>query len=236
MELARNGHIVKYSAATRVLHWSHAASFAALVVTGFMLYFPPLGFLTVDSWSRLIHRAAALVFIAGPLAYLVARPRAGWKSIKEAFTWSEEDLGWLAAAPGYYFLGDESAMPPQGHMNTGQKLWYLILLVSGSILIVTGIMMWWLKGILSPTIFQWSVFTHAVYFVVVLSMFSVHVYLSVLHPLMRQHGGAFKSMIDGTVTVEYASSHHGRWYEKVRRDEETQKLLAEATAEVTGRS
>ena len=44
-----------------------------------------------------------------------------WRGVKQAFTWGAEDIGWLKAAPSYYFLGDESAMPPQGSMNTGQK-------------------------------------------------------------------------------------------------------------------
>ncbi|MBI4331454.1 MAG: cytochrome b/b6 domain-containing protein [Chloroflexi bacterium] len=215
-----NHRVLKYRVGTRVLHWAHAVSFVALVVTGIFLYLSPLSFLAIDSWSRVIHRGAAILFMLAPAIYLVASWRASWASVKEALTWTTDDLGWVAAAPGYYFLGDESRMPPQDHINTGQKLWYLILLVSGTLLALTGVLMWWLKAVLPAAVFQWSVFVHDIYFIVVLSMFFVHVYLSVLHPLMRQHGGAFGSMVGGTVSVDYARTHHAKWYRRMAESEQ----------------
>jgi formate dehydrogenase subunit gamma len=184
------------------------------MVTGIFLYFPPLSDLARDSWSRLVHRIGALIFVLIPLVYLLTNWKASWRSVKEALTWTWEDVEWVVAAPRYYFLGDESAMPPQRHMNSGQKLWYLIVLVAGTVFVITGAMMWFFKDILPSAFFQWSVFAHDVFFIVVISMFFVHIYLSVLHPLMRQHGGAFSSMVDGTITAEYARTHHGKWYEE----------------------
>jgi cytochrome b subunit of formate dehydrogenase len=44
-------------------------------------------------------------------------------------------------------------------------------------------------------------------------MFFVHVYLSVMHPLMRPLSkGAWASMAYGKVPVEYVMSHHAKWY------------------------
>lgn len=206
--------VLKYAASTRVLHWAHALAFVALAITGAFLYFAPVSFLARDSWSRMIHRGAAIVFVAAPLVYVLAHWRRSWESVREALTWTSEDLGWLAAAPSYYFIGDESSMPPQDHINTGQKMWYLILLISGAAFIVTGIIMWAFKETLPSAVFQWSVFVHDVYFVVVLSMFFVHIYLSALHPLMRQHGGAFSSMVSGTISADYARTHHEKWYRR----------------------
>jgi formate dehydrogenase subunit gamma len=40
----------------------------------------------------------------------------------------------------------------------------------------------------------------------------VHLYLGAFHPRMTE---ALKSMIKGTVSVEYAKSHHGKWYKEV---------------------
>ena len=137
--------------------------------------------------------------------------------IKEAFKWGVDDLNWLQAAPRYYFLGDESAMPPQSEMNTGQKLWFFMLLIFSPIFIITGVFMWFLKGIVPQEVFQLCVFIHDVAFIATFLMFLVHVYLGVIHPLMRQHGGAFGSMVDGTVSAEYAKSHHDKWYRKVSK-------------------
>jgi len=34
---------------------------------------------------------------------------------------------------------------------------------------------------------------------------------------MRKHGGCFRAMVpwDGTVSAEYAESHHSKWYKEV---------------------
>lgn len=209
--------VLKYGVVTRVLHWAHVVAFFALVITGMFLYFPGLSFLAQGSWSRLIHRVAAVIIFLAPVIYLLGNWKSSWESVREAFTWGQDDLAWIAAAPRYYFLGDERAMPPQDHINSGQKLFYLILLVSGFMFVVTGIMMWFLKGVLPSGVFQWSVFVHDVFFIVLVAMFMVHLYLSVLHPLMRKQGGSFSAMWSGTITREYARSHHGKWYDRIAR-------------------
>ena len=108
-------------------------------------------------------------------------------------------------------------MPPQDEMNTGQKMWYTLLLIFSPIFLVTGILMWFFKYSLPSAVFQWSLFAHDVAFIVIFLMFLLHIYLGIIHPMMRQHGGCFSSMVDGTVSVDYAKSHHRKWYEKVAR-------------------
>lgn len=207
--------VERYRRPTRVLHWIHASAFLALVITGLVLFVPGLGILAQDSWTRLIHRIAAAIFIIIPVIYLVTNWKATWVSVKEGLTWGSDDIGWLRAAPLYYFLGDESAMPPQGHMNTGQKLWWLIVLVTGVVFVISGGLMWFGKVALPTGILNWSVFIHDVAFVMVVSMFFVHLYLSTLHPLMA---GVFRSMVDGTVSAKYAKSHHTKWYQEIAKE------------------
>lgn len=212
MELVR-----KYTKPAIVFHWVHTAAFILLVITGILLYFPPAAFLAQDSWSRLVHRIAAFIFVLAPLIQLIANPRTSIESIKKAFTWGKEDFEWVMAMPRYYFLADESAMPPQDEMNTGQKMWLTLLLIFGPIFTITGILMWFLKAFIPSALFQWCVFIHDVSFIVVGLMFLVHIYLGVLHPLMRQHGGSFRAMVNGHITKEYAASHHGKWYQRLNK-------------------
>jgi len=214
--------VEKYRRQTRILHWVHVGAFVALLITGIFLYFPPWGGLAEDNWTRMVHRLGAVVFVLAPIVYMVMNWKTSWESISEGLTWGWDDWGWVSAAPRYYFLGDEAAMPPQEHMNTGQKLWYLILLLFGPVFVITGILMWFFKDILPSGVFMWSAFAHDVAFIVVICMFFVHVYLSVLHPLMRKEGGAFGSMINGTVTVKYAKSHHGKWYDRITKGKAAQ--------------
>ena len=206
--------LVKYSQPARVLHWIHLISFCILFLTGLVLFIPQLGILAQDSWTRLIHRIAVLFFVVAPLIYIPLNWSSTWRGVKKAFTWGAEDMGWLQAAPRYYFLGDESAMPPQDDMNTGQKLWWLITLVFGVIFVITGLIMWFFKEVAPAGLLQWSVFFHDVSFIVAGCMLLVHIYLGVIHPLMK---GAWGAITNGNVTEEFAKKHHGKWYERVSK-------------------
>ncbi len=211
--------IERYRKPTRILHWVNLSAFVVLFITGLILFLPPLASLAQDSWTRLIHRIAAVVFVVGPLVYMVANWKATWHGVKDAFNWGADDIGWLRAAPRYYFLSDEKVMPPQEHMNTGQKMWWFMVLVFGGVFVITGLIMWFFKTIAPAAFLQWMVFIHDIAFIATGCMLFVHIYLSVVHPLMRPlRTGAWSSMMTrGKVSVEYAKSHHAKWYERVAK-------------------
>jgi len=117
--------------------------------------------------------------------------KATWHGVKEAFVWGTKDVGWMLAAPRYYFLSDEAAMPPQGHMNSGQKLWWLMVIVFGAVFLFTGVVMWAFKTTAPSSFLQWMVVLHDIAFITTGAMLLVHVYLSTIHPLMA---GALDSM------------------------------------------
>ena len=203
--------VERYRKPTRILHWVYAGAFVILFLTGLVLFIPQLGFLAQDSWSRVIHRIAAVVFIVAPLIYIPMNLKVTLRGIKDAFSWGREDIGWLKAAPRYYFLADEKEMPPQEHMNTGQKMWWFMVIVCGLIFVITGLIMWVFKTVAPAALLQWMIFVHDVAFIATGCMFFVHIYLSVAHPLMCPlRTGAWNSMARGKVSVEYAKSHHGK--------------------------
>ena len=211
--------VERYRKPTRILHWIHSGAFVLLFITGLILFIPQLGILAQDSWTRVIHRIAAILFVVMPLIYIPMNWKATMKGIKEAFTWGAADFGWLKAAPRYYFLSDEKVMPPQGHMNSGQKMWWFLVLVFGGIFIISGGIMWFGKEGAPTALLQWMVFIHDISFIVTGAMFFVHVYLSAIHPLMGpMKTGAWNSMMgSGTVSAEYAKSHHGKWYQEISK-------------------
>ena len=209
--------VERYRKPTRILHWVHSGAFVLLFLTGLILFIPQLSILAQDSWTRVIHRIAAVVFVIIPLWYLFTNWKASWKSIKEAFTWGADDIGWLKAAPSYYFLGNEKSMPPQGHMNTGQKMWWFLVIVFGVIFVLTGLIMWFLKTTAPAALLQWTVFVHDVAFIVTGAMLFVHIYLGIFHPLMAS---AWDTMVRGKVSAEYAKSHHAKWYEEITKGKE----------------
>ena len=54
--------VQKYSKTARVFHWVHTGAFLLLVITGIFL-FVQAGVVAQDSWSRLVHRIAAVIFV-----------------------------------------------------------------------------------------------------------------------------------------------------------------------------
>ncbi len=206
--------VEKYRKSIRVLHWIHSGAFVLLFLTGLVLFIPGLGFLAEDGWTRYIHRIGAAIFIIAPIIYTILDPASVGRGLKQAFSWGSDDIGWLKAAPRYYFLGDEKDMPPQGSMNTGQKMWWVMVLVFGVLFVVTGLVMWFAKTTASPAVLQWMVFIHDVSFIVTGAMFLLHIYLGVIHPLMTE---AWASMTGGKISTEYAKAHHGKWFEEVSK-------------------
>ncbi|MFC1973798.1 formate dehydrogenase subunit gamma [Chloroflexota bacterium] len=206
--------VERYASSTRWFHWVHASMFLVLGLTGLFLFLPWLGDAAIGGVSRLFHRIAAIIFVVAPLVFLLMNWGRSWAFVKEAFVWSKDDVEWLKAAPSYYFGGDPSKMPPQGHSNSGQKLFWLFSLVGAVIFVVTGIIMWFLKGIVPAGLFQGMIILHDIAFIAVGCFFMVHFALSVLHPKMTE---SMRSMVGGKVSAEYAKSHHGKWYSEVTK-------------------
>jgi formate dehydrogenase subunit gamma len=149
--------------------------------------------------------------------YVLYDWRSVWDFIIEGLTWGKEDLNWLKAAPGYYFGGDPRMMPPQGYINTGMKLYRVAIFGGAAVFVITGFIMWFLKGIVPSVVFQWCLLFHDVTFIIAICMFFLHFQLGVFHPRMDE---SILSMYDGKVSGVYAKSHHGKWYDKIANSDD----------------
>lgn len=209
--------LLMFDTTQRFVHWLHAAAFFVLMATGLMLYIPWFGNSIAQGDGghaiRLIHRIGAIAWALVPIIYVVFDSREWLASMERVFTWSREDLGWLQAAPAYYFLGHEEAMPPQDKFNTGQKLFYLVLIICVVVSGTTGLIMWFGRGVVPAGIFQWSVFFHDLAAIASGSFFLVHFYLSVMHPLMK---GGINGMLFGWMSEEYVKRHHAKYFEELQ--------------------
>jgi len=209
--------VERYTPSARWFHWLHTAAFIELALSGLILFMHWFGFPVtgaVGTWIRIIHRIGAVILIGAPIGFALFNWQRAWYFVKEAFIWKKEDLDWLKAAPGYYFGGDPRLMPPQGYINTGMKLYRLAILFGGLVFIVTGLIMWFFKGILAPAVIQWSLITHDIAFIFAILMLLLHIQLGVFHPRMDE---SLLSIVDGKVSGVYAKSHHGKWYDQIRK-------------------
>jgi len=203
--------IERYQKRTVLFHWIHAGAFLALTITGAVRF---LSALIGDGGGGvgIQHRIAAMIFIVAPLAYCLSDPNASLRFLVRTFSWNRSDLKWFKAAPSYYFGGPATNMPPPGRINTGQKMWQLVILSTSAVFIITGAIMWFLRQNLQPQVYQWILSIHGIAFVVVVIVFLVHIYMGILHPRMR---GSLRSMLDGKITSDYAKHHHPKWYDEL---------------------
>jgi formate dehydrogenase subunit gamma len=225
--VGKRKEVLMFGAGQRFVHWLHTAAFIVLTITGAMIYIPWLGESIARGDGghvvRLVHRVGAIAFMLVPVLYVIFDPKELWADIKRLLTWGKDDVGWFKAAPRYYFLGDEEAMPPQDKFNTGQKIFYLVVAICMGIFIITGLIMWFGKGTVLPSfvvptwVFQWSVFLHDLSMIAYVASFLLHLMLAVAHPLMR---GAIDEMIFGWMTEDYVKSHHPKYYEKIKERSE----------------
>lgn len=206
--------VQRYTKQERWLHWVTAVTWVVLFVTGLFFFVPQFGGGAVGGISGLFHRIAAVVVCGWAAVYFLRNPKSSIEGIKFAFKWGTADVKWAMAAPAYYFFGKEDKMPPQEHMNTGQKLWWLVVLACGSVMVITGALMWFFKEIITPGVFLWASTFHSIGMAALFTFAFIHVYLSVLHPKMK---GIFWSMVDGTVPAHYAESHHKKWYDELMK-------------------
>jgi formate dehydrogenase subunit gamma len=124
---------------------------------------------------------------------------------------------WLKGAIPYYVLGRHEDMPPQPRFNTGERLTAVVMVLGTVTFGITGLSMWFLKGIMPTWLYQVMVLFHDLMFIVTFAMFMVHFYLAVIHPMMWQ---SLVSMRYGVVSESYAREHHTMWYYGEKRAKE----------------
>ena len=207
--------IRRFSTVQQWVHWIYAFSFLLLAITGSFLFVPLFrAFATgiAGEASRFLHRVGAVGAIVAVLMYLIFGYRDLVADLREILPWTREDFKWLVgAATRYYWGGEKGDLPNEGRYNAGQKLNYRIQIVGFFVLLVTGLIMWFGAGRVSPGIFQASIILHDIASVFVIGFFLLHLYLTTLHPMTKE---SITAMITGKVTEEYVKSHHPKWYQQ----------------------
>jgi formate dehydrogenase subunit gamma len=146
--------------------------------------------------------------------------------LKQIFTYSpSRDLKWLIKKNiqmtlGYKWLkrlGFTPVIPEQGFYNVGQKLFAVVSVLGGIVIVVTGLIMF-LSNILidNTAIVQWAILIHFVTVGLVTGGLLIHIYMAAISPEERP---AFFSMFTGFVPENYAEHHHKLWYDEIKAAE-----------------
>jgi formate dehydrogenase subunit gamma len=179
-------------------HWALALSCILLAITGFGFLFKVEGifsFFGGGQSMKTIHNYLGVVFSAALFLSIF-----NW--LKEAMTFDADDITWIKMAGGY--LSKKAKTPPMGKINTGQKFYYLAILVFGIAISISGNIVWLTSGERSAILLSHLV--HNIAFDLIVMAVPVHVYLATL-----ANPGTLRIMITGTVPLEWAKKKHPKW-------------------------
>jgi formate dehydrogenase subunit gamma len=201
--VVRRGELLRHPVYTRVLHWTVAIFFVLSLLSGFALYTP-----VALSRAHAALRRRADDALAAP----VVQPRLRGRlllSVPQLARADGVDAGrrrWMRRIKEY--VTNEEKLEPEdvGFFNGGQKLYFWAIVASALLFLVTGLPMWF-----DDAVPRWlvalSYVVHDVAALVMLGGFIIHVYEGT-----AAQPGTFQAMTDGTVSEEWAWTHHPAWY------------------------
>jgi len=204
--VVRRGELLRHPVYTRVLHWSVAIFFVLSLLSGFALYSPWLfrwlaPLFGGGTMARFLHPWFGLAFDLAFLFQFV-----NWLA---PMAWTKADRRWLRRIKEYTTNEEKVEAEDVGFFNGGQKLYFWAIVVSGVLFLVTGLLLWfddaaprWLVAL--------SYVVHDIAALVMLGGFVIHVYEGT-----AAAPGTFRSMTDGTVSEDWAWTHHPAWYRDV---------------------
>ena len=201
--VVRRGELLRHPVYTRFLHWSVAIFFVLSLLSGFAVYSP---------W---LYRWLAPLFGGGPMTrflhpwFGLAFDIAFFFQFLNWFTpmtWTKSDSRWMRRVKEYASNKEKVEPGDVGFFNGGQKLYFWLIVVSAVLFLFTGLLLWF-----DDAVPRWSVavsyVVHDLAALVMLAGFIVHVYEGT-----AAQPGTFRAMTDGTVTEEWAWTHHPAWY------------------------
>ena len=198
----------------RTVHQIAAVSFLVIIPTGFIIVFGDFfGGGTFVRIAKNLHGLATPVFAITVLPMIIA-----W--IRDMFP-NSDDIKWMMIVGGY--LSKEKRPVPAGKFNAGQKAWFWIAMPGGIVMILTGVLMFFLNKDLSSiatflgmsqiVVLRVSAIIHNILGMVVATFFMVHVYMAAI-----AIKGAIHSMITGYKEEEEVAILHSSWYKQLKEE------------------
>ena len=123
--------------------------------------------------------------------------------------WTSADGRWMRRMRAYVSNQEKVEPNDVGFFNAGQKLYFWTIAVTAVLFLITGLLLWF-DHIVPRWLVAVSYVVHDVSALVMLAGFIIHIYEGT-----AAQPGTFQSMTDGTVTKEWAWTHHPAWYQEV---------------------
>ena len=209
IEGGRSGRtMLRFTAFERFVHWLTATTFVILGITGLNITFgrewilPWLGpdsFSAWSEWAKYAHNYLSFAFTLGVVLMFLM-----W--IGQNFP-TAADVQWFKMGGG---MGKSHKRAPAHKFNGGQKLLYWFIVLGGAAMIISGYaLLFPFYGGLTVGNMELAEIFHGVVGVLFVALIVAHIYLGTLGM-----EGAFESMVDGNVDLNWAKEHHNLWVEE----------------------
>ena len=211
----RRGEILRHPLYTRILHWLVALTFILALLSGFAIYSPWL-----YKWLTPLFGGGAMTRFLHPwfsVAFIIAFTFQffNWLSLMR---WTRADSRWLRRMKAYVTNRAQKEPADTGFFNGGQKLYFWLIVFSAITFLITGVLLWF-----DHVVPRWSVAVsyvlHDLAALLMLAGFIIHLYEGT-----AAAPGTFQSMVDGTVTPEWAATHHPGWYSDTSKPRDNDKV------------
>jgi formate dehydrogenase subunit gamma len=198
--------IKRFNAFERFAHWITASTFLILAVSGLnyifgkRLLFPLIGPDAFAVWSQ--YAKYAHLYLSWPFMLGVAIMFVVW--VKDNIP-NRIDMAWLKAGGGLIGRGH----PDAERFNAGQKGIFWSVVLFGTAMSVTGIIMMFPFSLADINGMQLSQIIHATIGMIFIAIMIAHIYIGSLGM-----EGAYDAMGSGDVDLAWAKEHHNLWVEE----------------------
>ena len=201
--LRRSVRLLRFDVVQRTCHWLNSILFGIVMVTAIPLYFGSLfGIVLARHTVQLVHLWAGLL-LPIPLVVALVGP---WgvrmrQDIRRFNYWTRDEVRWLKTMGKSPLDADK--------FNPGQKAFALLAGAATLVMLATGSILQWFRFF--PI--SWRTGATTTHDLVAFALFAViggHIAMAVTHP------EPFVSMINGTISEEWAADHAGAWLEESR--------------------
>jgi formate dehydrogenase subunit gamma len=200
--------IVRHSGYVRFLHWTMAVAYIVAMATGMGLYWRRLlgwmlPFFGGKDFAVDVHFWVGLALTLITLLLFIA-----WRKVAQ---WSAADSNFVRHLGSHALHPGQPQPEDTGFFNGGQKLYFWGVVVTGVIFFGTGLV-WWFRKDVPNEVYAVCRTTHRILGVLMSAALLVHVYKATIG-----EPGTLRSMLRGTVTLDWARRRRPKWFREIDR-------------------
>src|SRR3974390_250358 len=197
------GELLRHPVYTRFLHWMYGIFFFLALLSGFGIYAPWIfRFFTPvfggGALTRLLHPWFGLAFV-----FFFGLQCVNWLGVMR---WTPDDTAWMKNIQSYVTHKEDMEPANVAFYNAGQKAQFWEIVAGCIAYVITGFIMSF-PEIFGRVLVSISYVIHDISALIMLFGIFFHVYLSTFG-----EPGTIQAMTRGTVSKEWAWTHHPAWY------------------------